>query len=270
MRRSIPARRLPALFIGHGSPLNAVEKNVYTDSWSCLGGGIGKPRGILVISAHWLTDGIEVTAMEQPRTLHDFHEQFPQLMDFRYPAPGSSQLAARVQELLTGENVRYSQSWGFDQGVWSVLNHLYPAADVPVVQMSIHVRQSLAWHYATGQKLRALRDEGYLLIGSGNLVYNPIMADYQHEKFAYDWALNFQKKVATHILNGNDEALLDLAALGKESGLAVPANDHFLPLIYTLATRDVDDDAVEFITPDCIYGSVSMLSLALWPSADPG
>lgn len=270
MRRSIPARRLPALFIGHGSPLNAVEKNIYTESWSCIGSGIGKPRGILIISAHWLTDGVEVTAMEKPRTLHDFNQQFPQLMGFRYPAPGSSQLAARVRELLDGEEVRYSQNWGFDQGVWPVLCHLYPDADVPVVQMSINIRKPASWHYQAGKKLHALRNEGYLIIGSGNLVYNPIMADYQREHFAYDWAVNFQNKVAARIQNGQDETLLDLTAIGNESGLAVPTQEHFLPLLYTLATRDNDDDAVEFITPACIFGSISMMSLALWPSADPG
>lgn len=269
MRQSIPSRRMPALFIGHGSPLNAVEKNPFTESWACLGRCIGKARGVLVISAHWLTDGTEVTAMEQPRTVHDFSQQFPQLMDFRYRASGSTILAGRVRELLAPVPVKYSQNWGLDQGAWTVLNHFYPQADVPVVQLSIDIRQPPAWHYELGKKLQRLRSEGILIIGSGNLVYNPVMADYLREEFAYRWAEDFQERVAGLILSGRDEALLDIEALGDDHGLAVPSPDHYLPLLYSLATRNRDDDAVEFITPQCVYGSVSMMSMALWPSANP-
>lgn len=269
MRRSIPSRRLPVVFVGHGAPVNAIEKNPFTDSWSCIGASIGKPRAVLVISAHWLTEGIQVTAMENPKMVHDIYPQAPQLMDFRYDAPGSSILAARISDLLKPSAVTYSVDWGLDQGAWSVLSHFYPNADVPVVQLSIDISKPLRWHYKTAKKLQALRNEGVLIIGSGNVVYNPVVADHQRQDFAYDWADSFQQKVMDLIISGKEEQLLDLSLFGREGSLSVPMPDHYLPLIYALAMRDKQDDAVEFITPTCINGSISMMSMALWPSANP-
>ena len=268
MRNSIPALRLPALFIGHGLANNALADNQFTHSWSCIGSGIGKPRGILVISAHWLTPGkVEVTAMEQPKTIMD--EALPELEGFSYPAAGSSELAGRVRELLFLSNVDYSAEWGLDQGSWTVLNHLYPDADVPVVQLSLDVTKSPEWHYRQGEKLKALRSEGYLIIGSGNIVHNPVMADYDSEELGYLWAKKFQHTVAEAIRDADHGVLMHPETLSKETPLAIPSMEHYLPLLYVLASRDLQDDAVEFVTPECIYGSLSMMSVALWPSAKP-
>jgi 4,5-DOPA dioxygenase extradiol len=251
--------RMPAVFFGHGNPMNALQENLYTESWRKLGASIPTPKAILAISAHWMTTGIAVTAMPRPKTIHDFGG-FPQaLFDVRYPAPGDPVLAARVRDLLAPADVRMDQEWGLDHGVWSVLVKAFPEADIPVVQLSMDASQPAAWHYQVGRKLAALRHEGVLIIGSGNVVHNLRSMVWTAGAPAYDWATRFNDQVR-HILTGSDvERLIDFAQWGPDARLAVPSDEHFLPLLYIAGTRQ-DDEAVSIAIDGIDAGSISMLS----------
>ncbi|MEQ7922199.1 4,5-DOPA dioxygenase extradiol [Xanthomonas sp. WHRI 1810A] len=269
MTTSAPSTRMPALFIGHGTPMNALERNEFSDSWTALGKCIGKPKAILMISAHWMTRGVAVTAMATPRTIHDFGA-FPQaLFDKRYNAPGAPAVAQRIATLLAPMEVTLDQKWGFDHGTWSVLVHLYPDADVPVLQLSMESSQPPAFHYELGARLQQLRDEGVLIVGSGNVVHNLSMINFGMSDSGFDWAVRFQERVRKIIASGDDRSLTQFPDMGPDASRAIPTSDHFLPLLYVLGARDLKDDAVEFITPSCVFGSLSMMSIALWPSARP-
>lgn len=269
MKTTVPSTRMPALFIGHGTPMNALESNEFTQSWARLGECIGKPKAILVVSAHWQTRGVAVTAMPRPRTIHDFGA-FPQaLFDVRYPAPGDPVLAARIARLLEPLSTQLDQQWGLDHGTWSILVHMYPRADVPVLQLSMDLTQPPSFHYEMGERLRQLRDEGVLIVGTGNIVHNLGMLSFAHPDSGFEWAERFQQRCLDIVANGDDRDLVKFQTLGADANRAIPGPDHFLPLLYVLGARDHKDDAVEFITPKCVLGSLSMMSIALWPSALP-
>jgi 4,5-DOPA dioxygenase extradiol len=260
------ASRMPAVFLGHGSPMNALDDNAFTRAWRAMGAAIPRPRAILCISAHWVTDGPAVTAMVAPRTIHDFG-RFPQaLFDVRYPAPGDPILAGRVATLLAPAPVGLDRrEWGLDHGAWSLLVHLYPDADIPVVQLGLDARLDGPGHLALARRLAPLRDEGVLILGSGNVVHNlPAMTWHAPDGPAFDWASRFDGAIAAAVLEDTPDRVADYAALGEDAARSVPTPEHFWPLLYVLGVRDAGDEAV--ISTDVIqYGSLSMTSVALQP-----
>ena len=253
---------MPAIFFGHGSPMNALERNVYSDSWRAIGESMPKPRAILAVSAHWYTQGTGVTAMREPRTIHDFGG-FPRaLHKLKYPAPGDPALAQRVQELLAPLPVQADRGWGLDHGTWSVLVHVFPQADVPVVQLSIDATQPPAYHYELGRRLAPLRDEGVLLIGSGNIVHNLRVMRAGDLAPPYDWALRFGGWVRERIERNEDAALLDYQSRGEDARLSVPTDEHYLPLLYVLGARQ-PDDRVSFHGDAVDLASIAMTTVVL-------
>lgn len=254
--------RMPALFIGHGSPMNALERNRCTEAWRALGASLPKPKAVLCFSAHWLTRGLAVTAVERPRTIHDFGG-FPQaLFDVRYPAPGDPALSRRVQELLAPQAVALDQDWGLDHGAWSVLTHLFPEADVPVVQMSFDATQPAAFHYAVGEHLAALRDEGVLVLGTGNVVHNLRRMAFEPAAKAQPWAQRFEDFVR-HAIDARDHAaLIGWPAQGADAALAVPTPEHYWPLLPILAMQGAEERA-EVLLDGIEMGAISMLSVRI-------
>lgn len=255
------SERVPAIFFGHGNPMNALLTNSFTQRWSAMGAAIPRPRGILSISAHWYVSGVAVTAMTSPRTIHDFGGFPRELFQVQYPAPGNPELAARMQQLLAPLDVAADQSWGLDHGTWSVLCHVFPDADVPVVQLSIDETKPAAFHYAIGQRLSPLRDEGILIIGSGDIVHNlHAYAWGRHSVEPYDWALRFEGKARELIVAGNHDPLVNYEALGRDAHLAAPTPDHYLPLLYVLGAS-AKGERVTFPVEGIDGGSVSMLAV---------
>jgi 4,5-DOPA dioxygenase extradiol len=255
--------RLPALFLGHGNPMNALADNAYTRAWSELGSAIPRPRAVLAISAHWYLPEMAVTAMEQPRTIHDFGGFPRELHEVQYPAPGSPGLARRVQSALAPLPVRLDQHWGLDHGTWAVLCHVFPEADVPIVQLSINELQPPRFHYELGRKLAPLRDEGILIVGSGNLVHNLHTYAWGREGVGpFDWALRFEAQAREYMVGGREELLIDYEQLGRDALLSAPTPEHYLPLLYVLGTRAADD-TVSFPVEGIDGGSVSMLTVQL-------
>jgi 4,5-DOPA dioxygenase extradiol len=257
------ASRLPAIFFGHGNPMNALESNAYTEGWSRIGRALPRPKAVLVISAHWYVPGTSVTAMARPRTIHDFGG-FPRpLHEFRYEAPGSPELAARVQALLAPLPVELDRQWGLDHGTWSVLAHVFPGADVPVVQLSMDETRPASFHYEIGRRLAPLREEGVLVIGSGNLVHNlHAYAWGRHPVEPFDWAVRFERRARELIAAGEHDPLVEYESLGGDALLSAPTPDHYLPLLYVLGARH-PDDAAGFPVEGIDGGSVSMLSVSL-------
>ena len=253
--------RMPALFLGHGNPMNALSKNAWTESWSALGVALPEPRAILSISAHWYVPGTAVTAMEVPHTIHDFGGFPRELFQVQYPAPGDPALARRVRDLLAPLEVTLSNDWGLDHGTWSVLCHLYPTAHVPVVQLSIDETKPASFHYEIGQRLRALRDEGVLVLGSGDIVHNlHAYAWGRHDVAAYDWALRFEATARELILAGDHQPLVSYESLGQDALLSVPTPEHYLPLLYVLGASE-KGEPVSFPVEGMDGGSVSMLAV---------
>jgi 4,5-DOPA dioxygenase extradiol len=253
--------RLPALFLGHGNPMNALQTNAWTRGWAALGRTLPRPRAVLSISAHWYIEGTAVTAMDAPRTIHDFGGFPRELFAVRYPAPGDGALAAHVQRLLAPLPVTADQHWGLDHGTWSVLCHLFPQADVPVVQLSIDETQPPSFHYELGARLRPLREEGVLLLGSGDIVHNlHAYAWGRHAQEPYDWALRFEARVRELLGSGDHTPLIDYPALGPDAMLAVPTPEHYLPLLYVLGAA-VAGEPVSFPVEGMDGGSVSMLAV---------
>ncbi len=256
--------RMPAVFFGHGSPMNTLERNRYTDAWRRLGETLPKPQAILAVSAHWMTHGTAVTAMERPRTIHDFGG-FPQeLFEVEYPAPGSPALAARVQELLAPVAVQADHSWGLDHGTWSVLAHVFPNANVPVVQLSLDATQPPSYHYDLGARLAPLRDEGVLILGSGNVVHNLGRMQWAEDAKPYDWATHFNEKVRTHLATRNHQPLIDYTLLGDDARLSVPTPEHYLPLLYVIALQD-QAEPISLPVDGIEFGSVGMLTVVVGP-----
>jgi 4,5-DOPA dioxygenase extradiol len=260
-----PTPRMPVLFLGHGSPMNAIEDNEFVQGFKAIAKTIPKPNAILCISAHWLTNGTSVTAMPMPKTIYDFGG-FPQaLYDVKYPAPGSPELASQVQTLFEKDVVKLDDTWGLDHGAWTILKHLYPNADVPIVQMSLDYSQPLSYHFQLAKSLNTLRERGVLIIGSGNIIHNLGLVDFSKINevgFGFDWAIEAHQKVNDFIKNENYEAIINYQKQGKALGLAVPSPDHYLPLIYSLALRQ-KHDKVHFFNDKLLAGSLSMTSLKI-------
>jgi 4,5-DOPA dioxygenase extradiol len=251
---------MPVAFLGHGSPMNAIEANDLRRAWQALGKRLRRPEAILCVSAHWETRGVYVTGAEHPETIHDFNG-FPRaLFDVRYPAPGNPELARRVAELLDPVRVHIDPNRGLDHGAWGVLQPLFPAADIPVVQLSLSVLQPGAWHYDLARALGPLRDEGVLVVASGNIVHNLRLFKYK-DTAPLDWAQRFDEDVAEHIATGHHEGLLGYETLGSDALLAIPTPEHYLPLLYALGMQR-EDDPVEFFN-DEVRSAMSMRSVLL-------
>jgi 4,5-DOPA dioxygenase extradiol len=251
-------RRTPLLFFGHGSPMNALG-GPYAEAWRALGQRIEKPKSVLMASAHWYVPETAVTAMARPETIHDFGNFPPALHACQYPAPGAPWLAERVQDLLAPLPVRAAQDWGLDHGTWSVLTHVWPDADVPIVQISIDSTKPPAFHHALGRALAPLRDEGVLIAASGDVVHN--LRRMQMEGEPYAWARHFHDFVKTAIRHEDDQALIDYADV-RDASLSVPTPEHYLPLLYVIGARQITETP-EFFTDSLDLGSVSMLGVKI-------
>jgi 4,5-DOPA dioxygenase extradiol len=254
--------RQPALFLGHGSPMNATADNVHTQAWRALGERLGKPRAILAISAHWYTRGTFVTAEASPKTIHDFGGFPDALYQLQYPAPGSPDLAAEVVRRLGDYAAAPRTDWGLDHGTWSVLRHVYPEADVPVVQLSIEATRPWSDALKIGAALRGLREDGILILGTGGIVHNLGRVDWQGRSPTPDWALSFERWVADKALAGEDATLADPGAFDAAGRLSVPTPDHYLPLLYVLGTR-CPDDIARVVHTGFELGTISLQALQL-------
>ena len=258
-------KKMPVLFLGHGSPMNAIEENEFVRGFRNIGKDIPTPKAILIISAHWETKGTLVTAMQKPRTIHDFGG-FPQaLFDVQYPAPGSPELANETKRLIKKVQVGLDESWGLDHGAWSVVKHLYPKADVPIIQMSIDYTQGAQYHYDLAKELASLRKKGILIIGSGNMVHNLGMVAWDKlntDSYGYDWAIEANDKMKHFILSDNHQPLIHFKSQGRAFDLAIPSPEHYLPLLYTLALKDQNEQA-SFFNDKPVGGSLTMTSVKI-------
>jgi 4,5-DOPA dioxygenase extradiol len=256
---------MPAVFFGHGTPMNALQRNRYTIAWEEFGNSTPRPRGVLSVSAHWYTRGTAVTAMARPKTIHDFGG-FPRaLFDAEYPAPGDVSLASRVIDLLSGSgtHVRADASdWGLDHGTWSVLKHVYPEANIPVVQLSIDGTKPFEYHYEMAKYLAPLRDEGILMMGSGNVVHNLELATWGEGASAFAWAVRFNDTVRSLLTAHDHASLADMAALGEDASSSIPTPEHYLPLLYIAALQRAGEP-LRFLVDGIELGAISMMSVAL-------
>lgn len=254
--------RMPVIFLGHGNPMNAIEQNVYSQAWQRIAAELPRPRAILSVSAHWYVPGTRVTASRRPPTIHDFGGFPRELYRVEYPALGSPELAERVRELLAPTPVAVDEGWGLDHGTWSLLVHLYPRAGVPVIQLGIDETLTPQQHDGLARRLRPLRDEDVLILGSGNVVHNlHAYAWGRHPREPYDWGLRFEARVREMIVSG-DRGLVEYERMGEDAELSVPTPEHFLPLIYALAQRE-NDEPVSFPVEGFDGGSVSMLGVRI-------
>ena len=254
--------KMPAIFFGHGSPGNVLEDNIATKLWQQLGENLARPKGIICISAHWYTNELAITAMDNPKTIHDFGG-FPQAMfDIQYPAPGNPELATRLAQILADEGATLDNTWGLDHGTWCVLKKVFPKADVPIVQLSMDARQNAANHFRVGQKIANLRNEGYWIIGSGNIVHNLGVMDWQQRNMAYEWATRFGDYIRDAVKDNLPNKVINFLEFGKDATKSVPHPDHFLPILYVLGAR-LPDDKVTIETNFVEYGSLDMTSIIL-------
>lgn len=256
--------KMPVLFLGHGSPMNAIEENEFVQGFRKVSSEIAQPKAILCVSAHWETRGTRVTAMESPKTIHDFGG-FPQeLFNVQYPAPGSPELARQTRELLAPTEVHLDDKWGLDHGAWSVIKHMYPNANVPVIQLSLDRTKDAAYHYQLASELSKLRGKGVLIVGSGNMVHNLRMVawDKLNEPFAFDWAEEANTRMKDHILDRNHEALIDYHKQGRAFELAIPTPEHFLPLLYTLGLHQKNEE-ISLFNDQPVAGSLTMTSVRI-------
>ena len=259
------SERMPVLFLGHGNPMNAIEQNVFTQGFEDIRKDLPKPTAILCISAHWETKGTFVTGMEYPETIHDFGGFPQQLFDVQYPAPGSPQLAQITKALIQSTTVEITDNWGLDHGCWSVIKHLYPAADIPIIQMSIDYTQPASYHYTLAKQLVALRQKGVLIIGSGNTVHNLRMAAWDKMMtpgYGYDWAIAANEQMKRMILNEDHQSLIDFEKQGREFQLAIPTPEHYMPLLYSLALQQ-KGEKITLFNDSLIAGSLNMLSVKI-------
>ncbi len=255
--------QMPLLFLGHGSPMNAIEENEFVHGFRKVSQSIPKPQAILVISAHWETKGTQVTAMEKPRTIHDFGGFPPALYEVQYPAPGSPDLARETKDLIKSTTIDLDHKWGLDHGAWSVVKHLYPKADVPVIQMSLDYTQGPQYHYELAKELAVLRNKGVLIIGSGNMVHNLRMVAWDKfniDNYAYDWAQEARSKMSHYILHGDHAPLINYASQGKAFELAIPSPDHYLPLLYILGLK-AEGEEISLFNDKAQAGSLTMTSV---------
>lgn len=254
---------MPALFLGHGNPMNAISKNAYTEAWAAIGKAVPRPKAVLAVSAHWYIPGTAVTAMATPRTIHDFGGFPDEIFRAQYPAPGDPELARQVSKLLAPLNVALDETWGLDHGTWSVLCHVFPKADIPIVQLSIDETKPPRFHYDIGRKLVPLREAGVLVVGSGNVVHNLHAYAWGRRGVGpYDWALRFERHARDQMTSGDGASLVDYDKLGPDAALAIPTPDHYLPLLYVLGTRQVGEH-VTFPVDGMDGGSISMLGVQL-------
>lgn len=258
------SEKMPVLFLGHGSPMNAIEENEFVRGFRKVGNDIQTPTAILCISAHWETKGTFVTAMEQPKTIHDFGGFPKELFEVQYPAPGSPELAAETQSIITSTSVEMDHHWGLDHGAWSVIKHMYPNANIPVVQMSIDYTKPPQYHFELAKELKSLREKGVLIVGSGNMVHNLRMVawDKLNDTYAYDWALEASEKMKQYILDENFKPLIDFRNQGKAFDLAIPTPEHYLPLLYTMALKDKNEHS-ELFNDKPLAGSLTMTSVKI-------
>lgn len=254
--------KTPLLFIGHGSPMNGIEDNEFSQQWETLGKEMKTPAAVLCISAHWLTRGTHITAMEQPRTIHDFYG-FPQpLFEVQYPAPGHPALAAEAADLVHTTKVELDHEWGLDHGTWSVVKRMFPEANVPVLQLSLDYAYGPQYHYELAKELSALRKKGVLIIGSGNMVHNLRALNWQQPAISYDWAEEMNATFKNLITTGDHAALQRYTSLGTGASLAIPTPEHYLPLMYILGLKD-EQESVAFFNDKIVMGSVSMTSVKI-------
>jgi len=257
--------RMPVLFVGHGSPMYAIEENEFVYTWRNLGESIPHPKAILCISAHWETKGTLVTAMAKPPTIHDFGGFPRQLFEVQYPAPGSPELAYLTKNTLKKTAVELDQKWGLDHGAWSVIRNIYPRADIPTIEMSLDYNQSPQFHYDLAKELASLRDKGVLIIGSGNIVHNLRMVAWDkvnEPEYGFDWAIYANDQIKKRILNNNHKELINYTLLGREVQMAVPTPEHYLPLLYTLALKG-ENEQVTFFNDKAVMGSLTMTSVKI-------
>lgn len=255
--------KMPVLFIGHGSPMNGIENNEFSLQWEKMGKELQQPKAVLVVSAHWLTNGTHITAMEHPKTIHDFGG-FPQeLFEVQYPAPGDVQLAKETKELIKSTDVGLNHDWGLDHGAWSVVKRMYPDAKIPVLQLSIDYSKPAAYHYNLAKELAALRKKGVLIIGSGNMVHNLRMVawdKFNEPNYGYDWAVEMHELFKKKITDGDHQALMNYETLSKSAKLAIPTPDHYYPLMYTLGLQEKNEEPV-FFNDKLVAGSLNMTSV---------
>jgi 4,5-DOPA dioxygenase extradiol len=257
------SKLMPTIFFGHGNPMNAMKNNEWTDGWADIGKRIPRPKAIVCVSAHWYLPATLVTTMERPRTIHDFGGFPRELYEVDYPAPGAPEVAGRVGELLAPLSVGFDDRWGLDHGTWSVLCHVFPEADIPVMQLSIDETQPAPFHYEVGKRLAPLRDENILVMGSGNIVHNlHTYAWGRHNVEPYDWALRFETQARELLLSGDDALLINYEKLGRDAMLSAPTPDHYLPLIYVIALRG-ENDKISFPVEGFDGGSISMLTVEI-------
>jgi 4,5-DOPA dioxygenase extradiol len=252
---------IPVIFVGHGNPMNAIEDNEFTRTWQKLGETLPKPTAIVVISAHWETVGTYVTAMERPQTIHDFYGFPRELFDVHYDAVGSPKLAREIADRLSQTYVQADENWGLDHGTWSVLRHIYPNADVPTIQLSLDRTKSASQHYELAEELRFLRNEGVLVIGSGNIVHNLRLVNFGN-KSGDDWAISANETLKKAVLSNDHESLINYQTLGKNVKLAVPTPEHYLPLLYILALKN-NGETIEVFNDKVELGSLSMTSFKI-------
>ncbi|MDO8670556.1 MAG: 4,5-DOPA dioxygenase extradiol [Dehalococcoidia bacterium] len=255
------AARLPAVFLGHGNPMNTLAQNRYTEAWRAFGESIPKPRAVVAISAHWYIQATAVTAMPFPKTIHDFRGFPPELYRVAYPAPGDPELAAALRDLLAPLRVEFDHdSWGLDHDTWSVLSHVFPGADVPVIQLSLDASKPPRYHLGLGRRLASLREQGVLVVGSGDVVHNLRLVDFQRKQ-PFEWALRFDADVKRHLREGDDQALVDYED-HPDGRLAVPTPDHYLPLLYVAGMRQPGDE-LTVLVEGIDFGSISMTAYQL-------
>ncbi len=256
---------MPVLFVGHGSPMNGIEHNAFSNYWKQLAKEIPTPKAVLVVSAHWLTRGTKITAMDFPKTIHDFGG-FPQeLFDVQYPAPGKPELAKETASIITSAQVELDHDWGLDHGTWTVVRHMYPEAHIPVLQLSIDYTKSPQYHYDLAKELHSLRKKGVLIMGSGNMVHNLRMVAWNkinEPEYGYDWALQMNNRFKELIGNGEHDKLINFQHLGREALLSIPTPEHYLPLLYTLGLKR-EKDEVSFFNDKAVGGSLTMTSVRL-------
>lgn len=256
---------MPVLFVGHGSPMNGIEDNEFSRTWTAMAKQIPIPNAVIVVSAHWLTRGTQITAMDFPKTIHDFGGFPDALYHVQYPAKGSPELAQATKELVTTVSIELNHDWGLDHGAWTVVRHMYPSAMIPVLQLSIDYTKSISFHYELAKELMALRKKGVLIIGSGNLVHNLRMVAWDKlgvDSYGFDWALSINETFKQLILNDAHQSLIDYAALGKEALLAIPTPEHYIPLLYTLGLKR-KNESISFFNDKPVGGSITMTSVKI-------
>lgn len=254
---------MPVLFIGHGSPMNGIEDNEFSKRWAAMAKEIPTPKAVLVVSAHWFTSGTRITAMDFPPTIHDFGGFPKELFDVQYPAPGNPELAKETSSLIHSANVELNHDWGLDHGAWTIIRHMYPKADIPVLQLSIDYTKNPQWHYDLAKELYSLRKKGVLILGSGNMVHNLRMVAWDKldaPEYGYDWALHMNSKFKELIGNNDHKQLINYSLLGREAMLSIPTPEHYLPLLYTLGLKN-EKEYVSFFNDKAVGGSLTMTSV---------